>query len=93
MEGVTMENDWEKQIAIDIWEVLFDLVEHKKINRLEAKQTIIKHIMEAKSLGAAEERERIERNIGLLRQWLNERPTGSRLITNDDIKEFLLSNF
>ena len=35
-----------------------------------------------------EERERILKNIGLLRQWLNER-TEDRLITNEDIKTFL----
>lgn len=35
-----------------------------------------------------EERGRIRKNIGQLRQWLNER-TEDRLITNEDIETFL----
>ena len=32
-----------------------------------------------------EERKNLTLNIGMLRQWLNERPAGSRLLTNQDI--------
>ncbi len=28
-------------------------------------------------------------HIGMLRQWINERPTGSKLLTNEDILHFL----
>lgn len=40
--------------------------------------------------GREHERARIKKNISMLRQWLNERPTGSKLLTNEDI-EFWLS--
>ena len=38
-----------------------------------------------------EERERIKANIGLLRQWLNERLEHDRLLTNEDLETWLLS--
>ncbi len=33
--------------------------------------------------------ERIRTNVGMLRQWINERPAGSKLITNEDIEHWL----
>ena len=35
------------------------------------------------------ERDRIKKNIGFLRQWLNEKPPG--LITNEDIEHWLFN--
>ena len=39
---------------------------------------------------AKEEKARLKRNIGLLRQWLNEK-TNTNLITNNELEEFLIS--
>ena len=36
-----------------------------------------------------EEKEKILKNVGLLRQWLNERTDSMELITNKDIETFL----
>ena len=38
--------------------------------------------------GRAQERLAIKKNIGFLRQWLNEKPTG--LVTDEQIKKWLL---
>lgn len=46
---------------------------------------------EDENIGQHEEREKIKRNIGQLRQYLNEK-TDTNLITNKELEEFLLNN-
>ena len=57
------------------------------------KECILKHFKLEKKhdIGRHEEREKIKQNIGLLRQYLNER-TDTKLITNKELEEFLLAN-
>lgn len=38
------------------------------------------------------QREEMVNNIGMLRQWLNERPANSPLLTNEDLKHWLIKD-
>ena len=49
------------------------------------------HLADELARARKEERERIKANIGLLRQWLNERLEHDRLLTNEDLETWLLS--
>ena len=82
-----MKQNWEKQFEKETIILLSDEKEcfSKRVEgRKRFRDFISKLIHQAKQ----EERERIKKNIGQLRQWLNER-TEDRLITNEDIETFL----